>query len=62
MILEATLDEHGNVDRLKVLRSVPLLDEAALQAVRRWRYTPTLLNGRPVPVLMTITVRFSLRR
>jgi protein TonB len=62
VILEATLDEHGNVDRLKVLRSVTLLDEAALQAVRRWRYTPTLLNGRPVPVLMTITVRFSLRR
>jgi protein TonB len=62
VILEATLDEHGNVDRLKVLRSAPLLDEAALQAVRRWRYTPTLLNGTPVPVLMTITVRFSLRK
>lgn len=61
VILEATLDERGNVDRLRVLRSAPLLDEAALQAVRRWRYTPTLLNGTPVPVLMTITVRFSLR-
>lgn len=61
VILEAVLDERGNVDRLRVLRSAPLLDEAALQAVRRWRYTPTLLNGTPVPVLMTITVRFSLR-
>jgi protein TonB len=61
VILEATLDEQGRVDRLRVLRSEPLLDEAAIQAVRRWRYTPTLLNGTPVPVLMTITVRFSLR-
>lgn len=61
VILEATLDENGHVDRLQVLRSVPLLDEAALRAVREWRYTPTLLNGTPVPVLMTITVRFSLR-
>jgi protein TonB len=61
VILEATLDEQGNVDRLRVLRSVPLLNESALQAVRQWRYTPTLLNGTPVPVLMTITVRFSLR-
>jgi len=61
VILEALLDERGNVDRLKVLRSEPLLDNAAVEAVRRWRYTPTLLNGVPVPVLMTVTVRFSLR-
>jgi protein TonB len=61
VILQATLDERGNVDRLTVLRSEPLLDQAAIDAVRRWRYTPTLLNGVPVPVLMTITVRFSLR-
>jgi protein TonB len=61
VILEALLDENGNVDRVKVLRSEPLLDDAAVQAVRRWRYTPTLLNGVPVPVLMTVTVRFSLR-
>jgi protein TonB len=60
VILEAMLDERGNVVRLKVLRSEPLLDEAALSAVRRWRYTPTLLNNVPVPVLMTITVRFTL--
>lgn len=61
VILEAMLDENGNVQRLKVLRSVPLLDDAAVEAVGRWRYTPTLLNGTPVPVLMTVTVRFSLR-
>jgi protein TonB len=62
VILEAVLDEQGRVDRLRVLRSVPLLDEAAMAAVRQWRYTPTLLNGVPVPVLMTITVRFTLNQ
>jgi protein TonB len=45
-----------------VLRSIPLLDEAALKAVRQWRYTPTLLNGIPVPVIMTVTVTFTLDR
>lgn len=62
VVLEAVLDETGRVDRMRVLRSEPLLDEAAVQAVRQWRYTPTLLNGIPVPVLMTITVKFSLHR
>jgi len=61
VILEALLDENGHVNSVKVVRSEPLLDDAAVQAVRRWRYTPTLLNGVPVPVLMTVTVRFSLR-
>jgi periplasmic protein TonB len=42
-----------------VLRSIPLLDQAALDAVYQWEYTPTLLNGRPVPVLMTTTVQFT---
>jgi protein TonB len=62
VILEAVLDEQGRVDRVRVLRSVPLLDAAAVSAVRQWRYTPTLLNGVPVPVLMTITVRFTLEQ
>jgi protein TonB len=61
VILEAVIDERGNVARVRVLRSEPLLDAAAVSAVERWRYTPTLLNNVPVPVLMTITVRFSLR-
>jgi protein TonB len=61
VIMEATIDQHGNVVRVRVLRSEPLLDAAAVSAVERWRYTPTLLNNQPVPVLMTVTVRFSLR-
>ena len=61
VILEAVISERGEIERLRVLRSIPLLDAAALEAVRRWRYTPTTLNNVPVPVLMTITVTFSLR-
>ena len=62
VIIEAVLDENGNVKSVRVLTSRALLDEAALRAVRQWRYTPTLLNGVPVPVLMTITVNFKLSR
>jgi protein TonB len=61
VILEAVINEHGGVERLKVLRSVPLLDSAAIDAVSAWRYTPTLLNGLPVSVLMTITINFTLQ-
>jgi protein TonB len=61
VIIEATIDRHGKVGEAKVLRSIPLLDQAALDAVRQWEYTPTLLNGEPVPVIMTVTVNFTLR-
>ncbi|MCC7124682.1 MAG: energy transducer TonB [Acidobacteria bacterium] len=61
VIIEATIDVDGRVMGARVLRSIPLLDEAALAAVRQWRYTPTLLNGTPVPVVMTVTVDFRLR-
>lgn len=61
VILEAIIDERGNVDRIRVVRSAPLLDQAAIDAVGRWRYTPTLLNGVPVQVLMTITLNFRLQ-
>ena len=60
--LERILDATGKVESVKVLGSQPLLDDAAVRAVRQWRYTPTELNGVPVPVLMTVMVRFSLDR
>jgi protein TonB len=60
VILEATISEEGTVRDLRVLRSIPLLDSAALDAVRQWQFTPTLLNGQRVPVLMTVTVTFKL--
>jgi protein TonB len=60
VIIEATLDARGRVSNATVLRGLPVLDEAALEAVRKWVYTPTLLNGVPTPVIMTVTVRFRL--
>jgi len=61
VIIEAVLDADGAVANARVLRGVPLLDPAALDAVRQWRFTPTLLNGHPVPVVMSVTVTFRLR-
>jgi protein TonB len=58
VILEATIGADGLVTNARVLRSIPLLDQAAIDAVRQWRYTPTMLNGQAVPVIMTVTVRF----
>ena len=60
VILEAVIDSRGNVTNVHVLRSVPMLDQAAIDAVRQWRYTPALLNDRPVPVIITITINFSM--
>ena len=61
VILEAVIGPDGRVTDVTVLRSVALLDEAAVEAVQQWEYTPTLLNGVPVPVIMTVTVNFTLR-
>jgi protein TonB len=61
VIIEATIGPTGKVTDAKVLRSIPLLDNAALDAVRQWQFTPTLLNGVPVPVIMTVTVQFTLQ-
>jgi len=60
VILECTISPQGKVSDVKVLRGIPLLDAAAIEAVKQWVYTPTLLNGVPVPVIMTVTVNFRL--
>ncbi len=61
VIIDAVIGVDGQVKETRVLRSIPLLDQAALDAVRQWVFTPTLLNGVPVPVLMTVTVTFKLK-
>ena len=61
VIMEVTLSPTGEVSDVEVLRSVPQLDEAAVAAVRQWRYEPTLVDGEPVPILLTVTVNFMLR-
>jgi periplasmic protein TonB len=60
VILEAIVDREGRVEKVKVLRSIVLLDEAAKAAVRQWRYSPLLLNGKPERFVVTVTVSFSL--
>ena len=60
VILELHIDTDGAVSNARILRSIPPLDQAALDAVRQWRYEPTLLNGVPVPVILTATVNFTL--
>ena len=61
VILEALIGPDGSVEDVHVLRSIPLLDRAAVDAVRQWQFTPTLLNGVQVPVIMTMTVNFTLQ-
>jgi protein TonB len=61
VILEAIIGADGKVASARVLRSNPLLEQAALAAVTAWEYTPTLLNGKPTPVIMTVTVAFTLK-
>jgi protein TonB len=61
VIIEATISETGRVINARILRSVPLLDQAAIDAVRQWEFTPTQLNGVAVPVIMTVTVNFTLQ-
>ena len=60
VILECTISPEGKVVNVTPLRGHPLLTEAAVDAVRQWEYTPTLLNGVAVPVIMTVTVNFKL--
>ena len=60
VVLECTIDPAGNVIDVRVLSGHPLLAPAAVLAVGRWRYSPTRLNGQPVSVLLTVTVRFDL--
>ena len=61
VIAEVLVGADGTVQDAKILRSIPLLDQAALDAVRQWQFTPTLLNGVAVPVIMTVTVNFTLQ-
>jgi protein TonB len=61
VIMEVMIDTAGSVATARVLRSIPLLDQAALDAVRQWQFQPTMLNGSPVPVIMTVTVNFTLQ-
>jgi TonB family protein len=61
VILEATIGVDGHVSNARILRSLDSrLDQAAVDAVRQWEFTPTLIEGQPAPILMSVTVRFTL--
>lgn len=59
VVVEATVGPDGKVLDARVVRSIPLLDQAALDAVQQWEYSPALLNGKPVPVIMTVRINFT---
>ena len=61
VILEATVNDAGIVTDVKILRSIILLDQAAIKAVKQWRYEPLMLNGQPVPFILVVTLTFTLR-
>ena len=61
VILDIVIGEDGSVIEARVIRSIPELDQAAIDAVRQWRFEPTLLNGEPVEVEMNVTVNFTSR-
>ena len=60
VVLDVIIDAEGVPTDVQVAQSVPLLDAAAVEAVRQWRYEPTLMNGVAVPIAMTVTVNFTL--
>jgi protein TonB len=62
VILEAEVDTRGHVKGVKILRGHPLFDEAAMEAVRQWRYQPLLLNGEPTGFVLTVTINFNLQQ
>ena len=59
--LAVTIDEEGLVREIKVLDGPPLLIDPAINAVKQWRYSPTLLNGAPVPVETTVMCYFAIK-
>jgi protein TonB len=62
VILEATVDVEGKVESVRVVKSIALLNNAAIEAVKQWRYSPLVLNGIPTPFVLTVTLSFSLQQ
>jgi protein TonB len=60
VVVEAQVGVDGRVQSTRVVQSAPIFDEAAVEAVKQWRYVPLLLNGAPTPFILTVTVQFNL--
>jgi protein TonB len=61
VVVEAVIDERGNVLQARVVSGHPLLVASALKAVLQWKYEPTSLNGQPVSVELQVQVHFNLK-
>ena len=62
VIVEAIIDKTGNVTNVKILKGLPMgLDQAAADAVKKWKFKPATLNGKPVAVIYNLTVNFRLQ-
>ena len=62
VVLECVIDTDGRITDIQVVSGPPLLTGAAVDAVRGWVYTPTTLNGQPIRVILTVTVKFGLNK
>ena len=60
MVLQATISKQGTIEDLRVISGPAMLQQAAMDAVRQWRYRPYLLNNEPVEVETTVNVIFTL--
>jgi protein TonB len=60
VVLQAEISKDGAIEKLQVVSGPPLLIQAAVDAVKQWRYRPYILNGEPVAVETTVTVQFTL--
>ena len=61
VILEVTIDTNGKTQKIKVLRSIPLLNQAAIDAVKQWVYEPLIIDGQRRNVISTVAVSFKLK-
>lgn len=62
VVIEATIGKDGKTKNIKVIRSssFPILDQAAIEAIQKWEYTPTTIDGEPIELVLTVTVNFVL--
>jgi protein TonB len=61
VIVEARIATDGSIAYASIVKSIPMLDDAAVDAVLQWKYEPTTLNGEAVEVIITVTVNFAVR-
>jgi periplasmic protein TonB len=59
--IDALVDENGRVSSAKVVGGPTMLHQAAIEAVRQWKYQPATLDGKPVPMHLTVTLQFKLQ-